>query len=178
MIESIIQILKGWYAEIIAALCGMIFIWIMGLLPSKLQYHKRLNFALRISKVISKIDVSIETNELIDIKMVHKILQNFLKNDFIEDVGLQRDLSFNSNKSGATYKISPIIDEEPNRFFITISAFNAFNVGLFGGIKGLTPTISELQLILDSFNNRKETDKITVHITITSRKKSAEKDRM
>lgn len=178
-IEFLIRIFNEWYAEIIAVLFGMMFIWILGLLPSKYQYHKRLNFAFRISKAISKIDVSIETNKLINLKEIHKILQNFLKNDYIEDVNLQRDILFNSNKSGSSYKISSTKDEETDRCFITVSSFNAFTIGFFGRIRGLNSTIGELQLILESFNKAKQgTDKVTVHITITPRKKSAEKDKM
>lgn len=179
LIEFLAGILKEWYTEIIAILVGMAFVWILGLLPSKFQYHKRLNFALKISKAISKIDVSIETKNIIKLQEIKKTLQEFLRNDFIEGITLQRDLLFNSNKSGGSYKISSTKDEETERFFVTISSFNAFGIGLFGRIKGLSSTIGELQSILDSFNRAKqETDKITIHITITPRRKSTEKDKM
>ena len=60
-----------------------------------------------------------------------------------------------------------------------MSSFNAFGIGLFGRIKGLNSTIGELQLILDSFSKAKQgIDKITVHVTITPRRKSVEKDKM
>ena len=178
-IDFLVRVFKEWYVELIAVLIGMVLIWILGLLPSKFQYHKRLNFALKISKAISKIDISIETKKLINLQEIHKTLYEFLRNDFIEDINLQRDLSFNSNKSGSSYKISSTKDEETERFFVTIGSFNAFGVGSFGRIKGLDLTIGELQSILDSFNGvKQETDKITVHITITPRKKSTEKDKM
>lgn len=178
-LDFINRIFSEWYAELIAVLVGMAIVWIAGLLPSKYQYHKRLNFALKVSKAISKIDVSIETNEQIKLKDVKKELTEFLKNDFLEDVKLQRDLSFKSNKTGSSYNISSSDDEETERHFITVSSFNAFNIGFFGRIKGLHSIINELQSILESLKNINQNNKtISVHITITPRKKSLEKDKM
>jgi hypothetical protein len=171
MKEFIIRVIGEWYAEILAGLFGMFFIWFLGLLPSRYQYHKRLNFALKVKKAISKIDISIETKDYVKISQIKKELEEFIeKHSMDETKSTQNDFSFFSNETGATYSISSLKDEEINKNFVVVHCMNAFNLGVLGRISGLRDVINEFQVILDCFSNlRKNKDKITVHISITPR---------
>jgi hypothetical protein len=175
----IIDILSNWWTEIVSVLIGMVIVWLFGLFPPKYQFHKRINFAFKISKVVSKIDVSVETKEFVKISSVKAKLQGFLNNKHIEDINQQRDLKFNSTSSGGSYSISTSRDEETNQNFIVISCFNAFSIGLFGRIKSLKTSINELESILGSFSDiRKIEDRVIAHITLTPRGKDNSKERI
>lgn len=178
-VEFLWNIIKEWYTQIIAVIVGMIFMWIFGLLPPKFQYHKRLNFALKISNAISKIDISIETEKLTKIKDIHNSLKKFLNNTSIDDIKINEDLSFNSNKSGSAYKVYSYFDEGLDKNFILINSFNSFDIGFFGKLKGLRTTTNEIQSMLENLLGiNKSENKITVHITITPRRKNNSKEKL
>lgn len=169
----------NYWSQLVFTLVGMGIVWIAGLLPPKYQFPKRINFAFKVSKAVSKIDISVETNEFVKIVDVKDKLKNFLESKNIVDINLQRDLKFNSTSSGGSYSINTSKDDETGQNFIVISCFNAFAVGLFGKIKNLETSVDEIQSILGSFSDiRKIEDKITAHITITPRKNKSSKDRI
>lgn len=175
----LIDFISNWWTEIVSVLIGMIFVWIFGLLPPRYQFPKRINFAFKVSKAISKIDISIETKDFVNVSSVKTKLKTFLENKYIEDINLQRDLKFNSTASGGSYSISTNKDEETHQNFIIITCFNAFSIGLFGRIKSLKESINEIESILGSFSDiRKIEDKIIVHITLTPRKENNSKERI
>lgn len=179
IIQNLWGIAKSWSSEIIAGLIGMFIVWFLGLLPPKYQYHKRINFALKVSNAVSKIDISLGVKDKPSLIKIHSNLKEFLSNGLIEDIKVKEDISFNSNKTGCSYKISTFYDEAIDKNFVVVSSFNSFNIGFFGKIKGLTKTIEEIQSIMDCLTGlERDKDKVTVHITITPRKDRNGKDRM
>jgi hypothetical protein len=171
----ILNFISEWVSELIAGLIGATVIWILSLLPHKYQYPKRLNFALKVSKAVSKAEVSIELREPLHLKDLEKIMKKFLEQEKIKDVDIKKFISFNSSYSGSSYKIkSSIIDEgnDLKKYFINIDCHNAFNIGLFGNIKNLSTTMDELQEVVNYFDSLKRgTEKITTYITITPRER-------
>jgi hypothetical protein len=90
-------------------------------------------------------------------------------------VKLQNNLTFKSNFSGASYDISIENDSPENKYFIIISCFNPFSIGLFGRIKRLNPFLNELNEIIECVQEyKKEKEKVTIHMTISPRLKNLE----
>ena len=50
-----LNLIQNFGTEIVAALIGGSIIWLMSLLPSQYQLQKRLNFAVKVSKIHNKI---------------------------------------------------------------------------------------------------------------------------
>lgn len=169
--DFIVSLILEWYITIIATVVGMILVWVMGLLPSRYQFHKRLNFALKVKKAVSKIDVSVQTRSPMDTITIQKELKKFFAQNSIEEIKSSKtELTFFSNETSGNYVISCTNDEETDNHFMIISCLNAFNIGKFGGISGLKDMVNEIQEILDSLGNiRKNKDNLTVQITITPR---------
>ena len=167
----VLSLIKDWYAQIIAALIGMIIMWCFGLLQPKFQYNKRLNFIFKIKKVITKIDISIETKQHHEISEIKKKIDTFLRNHMVSDVSLTNNqISFFSKETGIIYKLNSVHDEELDKEFILIVCEPAFNVNFLGTIKELKSTINELQTILNSFNKfEKNKNRITTYLTIIPR---------
>lgn len=176
------EIIKGflseWSIPIISAMIGGFFVWVLSLLPSRFQYPKRLNFALKVSAAVGKVDVSIPLKELGKIKEVKNKLQEILDRKEIRDVKLQNNLTFKSTFSGASYDISIENDFPEKKYFIIVSCFNPFSIGLFGKIKRLNPFLNELNEILELIQEyKKEKEKITIHIAISPRLKKTENNK-
>lgn len=168
----ILNFISEWVSELIAGLIGATVIWILSLLPPKYQYPKRLNFALKVSKAVSKAEVSIELREPLHLKDLEGIMKKFLEQEKIKDADIKKFIAFSSSYSGSSYKIKSTNDNEEEKYFVNIDCNTAFGIGLFGNIKNLNPVLNELQEIIGYFDTiKKGTEKVTVHITITPREK-------
>lgn len=160
-IEFILLILTGMYTIVRT---------INDLLPNKYKINKRLNFLIKISKVICRIKVSIPVKEPHTFEELKNKFSNFWSKatSNVREDGLP--ISFYSNSSGSAYEVSTFEDTEESKNFVTLDNFNGFNIGLFGGIKNLDIVLDEIHKITELFNNERDgNDKIIIEISITPR---------
>jgi|SRR3989344_3464885 len=165
-----LNLIQNFGTEIVAALIGGSIIWLMSLLPSQYQLQKRLNFAVKVSKVHSKIEISVKIQNLQSAKEIRDHIKDFIKKTNITSPLLQElTFSFKSVDTGITYELSPSEDEVSGTYFVSIKCSNIFNVGLFGKVRKLDESVDEISYLVENFNFKRDKDLISVHINVVSR---------
>src|SRR3989344_3544523 len=174
--EVTLNLIKNWGTEIVAVLVGGGIIWFMGLFPPKYQLQKRLNFAVKISEVVGKMEISIKQQNLQTAKEIKEQIKGFIDKTKVADVVLNElSFSFKSNDTGVSYELSSSKDEEVGQNFVNIKCFNIFKVGFFGRVKKLCESVNEINHLVESFNFKTDKDLLSVHINIVPRGKFLKK---